>query len=79
MVPYEETLQQSPMGIVPCLRCAVVDHSIDSESRVAEARVDGVLFLWSHMGKDSSNRKWGLFPAVRYGETFQQSPMGIVP
>ena len=77
MVPYEETLQQSPMGIVhrgalwwttpstlrakslkqesmafssygpiwgntpaiadgDCsLRCAVVDHSIDSESRVA--------------------------------------------
>ena len=40
------------------LRCAVVDHSIDSESRVAEARVDGVVFLWSHMEKDSSNRRW---------------------
>jgi len=40
------------------LRCAIVNHSVDPESQVAPAVADGVLFLWSHVEKDSNNGRW---------------------
>ena len=40
------------------LRSHMEKHSIDPESRAAPAVADGVLFLWSHVEKDSNNGRW---------------------
>ena len=69
-VSYGETLQQTPMVIVS-LRCAIVDHFIDSESRGDPANADGDCSLRCAIADHSIDSESRVAPADADGVLFQ--------